>query len=506
VIAKILIANRGEIAVRVIRACRELGICSVAVYSEVDRRALHVRMADEAVPIGPAPARDSYLRGERIIEAAKERSADAVHPGYGFLSENAEFARAVVEAGLIWIGPPPEAIAAMGSKTEARRIMMEAGVPVVPGDRSRLESIEEALASARRIGYPVLIKAAYGGGGKGMRIVKREEELPAAYEAAGREAGSAFGHPDVYLERYIPAPRHIEVQIFADHHGNVVHLYERECSIQRRHQKVIEESPSPVLIAEPGLRERMTIAAVAAATACGYIGAGTVEFLFDPASGEFYFLEMNTRLQVEHPVTELVTGLDLVHLQIAVASGEPLPFKQEDVSQTGHAIECRISAEDPSAGFLPDTGRIVHLREPVGPGVRVDSGVSQGDEIGLYYDPLMAKLIVWGADRKRAIARLGRALAEYRIAGVGTTIPFALWLTGNEEFQSGIYDTGFIGREYRPKEMRREDDDRIVEAAAIVAALQVPANGDAVHPGVPSQDGRMPVSNWKRAGRLESRG
>jgi acetyl-CoA carboxylase biotin carboxylase subunit len=417
-IKKILVANRGEIAVRVMRACRELGIATVAVYSDADRTALHVRTADEAYPIGPPPARESYLDITKILDVAKRSGADAIHPGYGFLSEKAEFARACDAAGVIFIGPPADAIDAMGDKTRARKKMQDAGVPVVPGDNGPtgrgFPSAEEALASARKIGLPVMLKASAGGGGKGMRLVADESKFVAAYQGAQREAKSAFGDDAVYLEKAVLKPRHVEIQVFGDTQGNCVYLFERDCSIQRRHQKVIEEAPSPAVT--PDLRKRMGEVAVKAASAVGYVGAGTCEFLL-AEDGSFYFLEMNTRLQVEHPVTEMITQKDLVHLQILVANGHPLPFKQEDLRVHGAAIECRVYAED-SLKFLPSPGRITSLRTPSGPYVRDDSGVYEGSEISVYYDPMISKLIVWGENRTQAIERMTRALSEYRVGGI----------------------------------------------------------------------------------------
>jgi acetyl-CoA carboxylase biotin carboxylase subunit len=444
-IRKILVANRGEIAVRVIRACRELGIISVAVYSEVDRVALHTRLADEAYPIGPPPATASYLRIDKILEVARQAKVDAIHPGYGFLAENPNFARQVEEAGFIFIGPPAEAIAAMGSKTQARQMMKAAGVPVIPGAMEGITEDKMALDIAEQIGYPVLVKAAMGGGGKGMRVVTDSKELLQSMEAARRESQSAFGDATVYLEKYLESPRHIEFQILADSHGNVIHLNERECSIQRRHQKVVEEAPS--VIVTPEIRREMGEAAKKAAKACGYRNAGTVEFLMDKHRN-YYFLEMNTRLQVEHPVTELTTGIDLVKEQIAIAEGHPLRFRQEDIPLRGHAIECRIYAEDCLAGFLPSTGRITYLNPPDGPGIREDSGINEGGEISIFYDPLISKLIVWGGDRQEAIQRMTRALMEYHLTGVKTTIPFCLAVMENPKFQTGEFDTNFVEREF----------------------------------------------------------
>jgi len=503
---KVLIANRGEIAIRVIRACRELGLRSVAVYSDADRSALHVQMADEAVRLGPPPARESYLRGDIIIQAALEHKAGAIHPGYGFLAENGDFAEMVEQAGLVWVGPPASAIRAMGSKTDARRMMAASGVPVVPGGQSGLIDLDAALKSAENIGYPVLIKAAKGGGGKGMRIVNSAAEFPSAFDGARREALSAFGDDEVYLEKFILGPRHIEIQILADKYGNCVHLFERECSIQRRHQKVVEESPSPALNDRPDIRLAMGAAAAAAAQACGYVNAGTVEFLFVPATKNFYFLEMNTRLQVEHPVTELVTGIDIVQTQLRIAQGETLPFKQRDLVQRGHSIECRIYAEDPANNFLPDAGRIRTLIRPDGPWVRVDSGVTAGDEVGIYYDPLVAKLITWGADRPAAIDRMQRALSEYRITGFKTTIPFSLWMMQQPRFRRSDFDTRFIEQEFKPEALHSAGDDGRVIAAALAAALTAkngltlkatpPAGRDACR-----DEG---VNPWKAAGRRQA--
>jgi acetyl-CoA carboxylase biotin carboxylase subunit len=442
-IAKVLIANRGEIAVRVIRACRELGLGTVAVFSEADREALHVLMADEAYPIGPPPARESYLAMERIVRVAKAAGADAIHPGYGFLAENASFAEACAEAGLTFVGPPPAAIRAMGDKTAARRLAREVGVPTVPGTLEPVTSDQEAARVARELGYPVMVKAALGGGGKGMRLVRDPEELGAALRMARGEAGSAFGDASIYLERAISEPRHIEVQIMADAEGHVVHLGERECSIQRRHQKLVEECPSAAV--DAALRERLGEAACRVARAAGYVNAGTIEFLLD-AEGSVHFLEMNTRLQVEHPVTELVTGLDLVRDQLRIAAGEPLGYTQQDVRWRGAAIECRINAEDPFAGWLPSPGTITGLRVPAGPGVREDSGVYEGYTVPRYYDTLLAKLIVWGADRSTAIDRMGRALAEYRIVGVRTTIPILERIIAHPDFRAGRLSTGFLDR------------------------------------------------------------
>ncbi len=498
--SKILIANRGEIAVRVIRACRDMNISPVAVYSEVDRDALHVRLADEAYEIGPAPSVESYLRIDRIIDAAKAAGAEAIHPGYGFLAENAEFARAVAAAGIVFIGPSPEAMDLMGSKTSARRIAEKAGVPVVPGTTEPLASLQEALKVANEFGYPVMLKASAGGGGKGMRLVTSEDELESAFDTAQSEAAAAFGNPEVYLEKAIERPRHIEIQVFADQQGNFVHLGERECSIQRRHQKVVEECPSP--IDDPSLRERMGTAAIKAARAVDYVGAGTVEFLLSDATREFYFLEMNTRLQVEHPVTELVTGRDLVREQITVANGSPLSFNQEQVNWSGHAIECRVYAEDPENNFLPWPGRINFMRIPNGPGVRVEDGVSEGSEVSIYYDPMISKLAVWGKTRSEAIDRLRRALDEYAVGGIRTTLPFFREIVRDEEFIEGRLDTGFIAgfMERRANAAPHEDSQeeaRRRDIAILAAALNyVESQRQPTFEASPREQ-----SKWRMAGR-----
>jgi acetyl-CoA carboxylase, biotin carboxylase subunit len=499
---KVLIANRGEIAVRIIRACRDLGISPVAVYSEADCDALHVRMSDEAVCIGPAPSLESYLNINAIIDAARKTNAEAIHPGYGFLAENAEFARAVGDAALTFIGPTPEAMLLMGSKTSARQKAMAVGVAVVPGTVEPLLSLAEAQENAARFGYPVMLKASAGGGGKGMRLVHAPEDLHSAFETAQSEAAAAFGNPELYLEKAVSRPRHIEIQIFADSFGNVVHLGERECSIQRRHQKVIEECPSP--INDPELRARMGESAVRIAAAVNYVGAGTVEFLVADATREFYFLEMNTRLQVEHPVTELVTGLDLVREQITVAAGAPLSFSQADVSWSGHAIECRVYAEDPENNFFPSPGTITYLQTPSGPGIRDDTGVRAGSEVSIHYDPMISKLAAWGHTRDEAIDRLRRALDEYRIDGIKTTLPFFRKIVRDSEFIAGRLDTGFIGRFNQRLEQERtettHDLTRQQDIAIIAAALQyarqsrIPALDDA-----PRQDSG---SRWRLAGRL----
>jgi len=464
---KVLVANRGEIALRIIRACQELGVKTVAVYSEADARAPHVRAADEAVLIGPAPSAQSYLVGERIIEVAKRVGAEAIHPGYGFLSERAWFARAVREAGLVFIGPPAEAIEAMGSKTAARQLVMAAGVPVVPGNAEGVRDAEEAMAIAATYGFPVLLKAAAGGGGKGMRVVRRADELADALASARREAQNAFGDDAVYVEKYIEGPRHVEIQVLADTHGNVLHLGERECSVQRRHQKMIEEAPSVAVT--PELRARMGATAVAAARAAGYVNAGTCEFLLDK-DGQYYFLEMNTRIQVEHPVTELVMGLDLVQWQIRIAAGEALPFAQKDFVPRGWAIECRITSEDPANGFLPSTGTISYLQVPGGPGVRWDGGVEAGGTIGLFYDPMLAKLIVHAPTRPLAIARMRRALLELTVDGIDTSRGFHLRVMDHPDFQSGNITIQWL-EQHLPELTHPQIDPATRQTVAIAAAL-----------------------------------
>ncbi|EGK14330.1 acetyl-CoA carboxylase, biotin carboxylase [Desmospora sp. 8437] len=438
---KVLVANRGEIAVRVIRACRELGIETVAVYSEADREALHVTLADEAYCIGPAASKESYLNMTNLMSVATLVEVDAIHPGYGFLAENADFAELCAACNITFIGPDPQAIVKMGDKTTARETMKAAGVPVVPGTEGVIEDLDIAVETAREIGYPVIVKATAGGGGKGMRVVHTEEELKRAIQMAQQEAAANFGNPGVYLEKFLVEPRHIEIQVLADSHGNTIHLGERDCSIQRRYQKLVEEAPSPAL--DPSLREKMGQAAVAAAQAVNYSGAGTVEFLLDK-EGNFYFMEMNTRIQVEHPVTELVTGIDLVKEQIRVAAGQPLSVGQEDVVINGWAIECRVNAEDPDRNFMPSPGTIQFYLPPGGAGVRVDSGAYPGYSIPPFYDSMVAKLIVWGKDREEAILRMKRALAEFAIDGVNTTIPFHLKLLNNRKFKQGDFHIQFL--------------------------------------------------------------
>jgi acetyl-CoA carboxylase, biotin carboxylase subunit len=505
---KVLIANRGEIALRVIRACRELGVGTVAVYSDADALAPHVREADEAVHIGPSPSAESYLRGERIIEAARQTGAEAIHPGYGFLSEREWFARAVRDAGLIFVGPPAEAIAAMGSKTSARQLATAAGVPIVPGTTEPVRDVADASSIAVSLGFPVLVKASAGGGGKGMRIVARAADLAAAVDAARREARNAFGDDAVYIEKYITGPRHVEIQVLADLHGTVLSLGERECSIQRRHQKMVEEAPSVAV--SPELRRRMGETAVAAARAAGYVNAGTCEFLLD-REGQFYFLEMNTRLQVEHPVTELVTGIDLVQWQLRIAAGERLPFRQEAIVPDGWAIECRITSEDPSNGFLPSTGRIGYLRVPGGPGVRWDGGIGVGTEVGLHYDPMLAKLIVWAPTRAAAIARMHRALLELTIEGVATSRDFHLRVMEDAEFRRGDIEIQWLER--RLESLTRTAPPAAGQVVAAIAAVLL-AERDRATPAVPigpesrtGSTGQATVPHedaWLRAGRRDS--
>jgi acetyl-CoA carboxylase biotin carboxylase subunit len=496
--SKILVANRGEIALRVIRACREMGIASVAVYSDADARAPHVRAADEAVHVGAAPSSESYLKGDRIIEAAKRVEAEAIHPGYGFLSEREWFSRAVREAGLVFVGPPPEAIAAMGSKTAARQLAVKANVPVVPGTTESLADAAEAKAIAERFGYPVLLKAAAGGGGKGMRVVRAANEVESALDTARREAKNAFGDDAVYVEKYIVGPRHVEIQVLGDQHGTMLSLNERECSVQRRHQKMIEEAPSVAVT--PEIRRAMGETAVRAAKAAGYVNAGTCEFLLD-RDGKFYFLEMNTRLQVEHPVTELVTGIDLVQWQIRVAAGERLPFRQEEIVPRGWAIECRITSEDPTNGFLPSTGRISYLHLPSGPGVRWDGGIEVGSEVGLFYDPMLAKLIVHAPTREAAIERMRRALNELTIEGIESSRDFHLRVLEDAEFRAGAIEIQWLERRLESLTSVKPPAG-IARTAAIVAALiadrdrQTPKRSSAASRGAPSDA-------WLRTARLD---
>ena len=504
---KILIANRGEIAVRVIRACHEMGIAAVAVYSDVDRPALHVRKADEAYPIGAAAASESYLNIPKILDVAARSGADAIHPGYGFLSENAKFASSCAEAGVKFIGPTAAAMDAMGSKTRARQAMERAGIPFVPGTSRGLESFEQAEEVAARIGYPVMLKAAAGGGGKGMRLVHTPAELKSALEGARSEAERSFGDSEVYIEKAIVNPRHIEMQVLADEHGHTVYLGERECSLQRRHQKVVEEAPSPIV--DPDMRKRMGEVAVRVAQAAGYTNAGTVEFLVDQERN-FYFLEMNTRLQVEHPVTELITGLDLVHLQIRIAAGERLPFTQEEVMIRGHAIECRIYAEDPDNNYFPSPGKITLLLLPSGPGIRRDSGMYEGWTVPMDYDPLLAKLIGYGTDREQAISRLTRALNEYFVGGIKTNISLFRRILSDPDFRAAKMDTGFLDRLLKQKKAEAPADPKAVEvaviAAGIFAALGSAAAGTGERPIATVSANSEPhaPSNWKIAARKEA--
>jgi acetyl-CoA carboxylase biotin carboxylase subunit len=492
---KILIANRGEIAVRVIRASHDLGIPAVAVYSDVDRAALHVLRADEAYSIGPASATESYLNIQRILDVANRSGCDAIHPGYGFLSENPRFARACREAGIKFIGPPPESMELMGSKTRARQQMEKAGVPFVPGTSHGLESAKEAEQIAEHLGYPVMLKAAAGGGGKGMRLVSGLADLASALESARSEAQRAFGDGEVYIEKAIINPRHIEMQVLADEHGNTVYLGERDCSVQRRHQKVVEECPSPAVSYE--MRRRMGEIAVKAAQAAGYANAGTIEFLAD-RDNNFYFLEMNTRLQVEHPVTELVTGMDLVQLQIRIAVGEKLPFRQQDIQLRGHAVECRIYAEDPENNYFPSPGKITGLAEPSGPGIRVDSGIYEGWNVPLEYDPLLAKLIGYGETREQAISRLRRALEEYFVGGVKTNLALFQRILSNPDFLAGNADTGLLARMLESRHVDEEERQVAAIAAGIFQVIESRAGNEI------GAEVNMPVqSAWKKISRTE---
>ncbi len=495
---KVLVANRGEIAVRVIRACQELGVATVAVYSEADRTALHVRYADEAYSIGGPRARDSYLRIDRIIDAAQASGADAIHPGYGFLAENADFAQACEDAGVAFVGPPAEVHRAAGDKLQARLTVQKAKVPIIPGTYEEMP--EDALpAAADEIGFPLFVKAVAGGGGKGLRLVHERADLPRALEAAHREAEAAFGYGGLYLEKLVRPARHVEFQILADSHGNVIHLGERECSIQRRHQKLVEESPSTVL--DRRLRGKIGKAAVRAAKAAGYVNAGTIEFLLDE-NRKFYFLEMNTRLQVEHPVTEMVTGIDMVKEQLRLASGRKLRYKQRHIKLNGHAIECRISAEDPFNNFLPSVGKVTWLIEPTGPGIRVESSLYEGMEVSLYYDPLLAKLVAWGDTRGEAILRMRRALAEFQVVGVSTTIPFHQRLMNHVKYIGGQVDTAFVDRELALDAAR----PRNAEVAALAAALLAHARRQQALASLSPSDGAGGDrgSLWKQAGRREA--
>jgi acetyl-CoA carboxylase biotin carboxylase subunit len=477
VFKKILIANRGEIACRIIRACREMEIGSLAVFSEADRAALHVQLADEAACIGPPSAVESYLNMDRIIETARSSGAEAIHPGYGFLAENPEFARRCESAGVVFIGPNSRALELVGDKVRARQTMEKAGIPIIPGMKRIASDIAEYTVEARKIGYPVMIKASAGGGGKGMRIIYSEEELKPGLEAGQREAKAAFGDESVYLEKYIEDPRHVEFQVLADNHGRIVHLFERECSIQRRHQKIIEETPSQALT--PELRKRMGETARKVLEVAGYNNAGTVEFLLD-RDKTFYFLEVNARLQVEHPVTELTTGVDLVHQQVRIAAGEKLCLKQEDLSQRGHALECRIYAEDPGNNFLPSSGKILYLREPRGPGVRHDGGIYSGWEVPIYYDPILAKLIVWAETRDGACARMSAALDDYVILGISTSIPFLKEVIAHPQFREGNTSTGFIKKYFENWREKDGPDEALTFALAAAALDDIVAPSQAV--------------------------
>ncbi len=493
---KILIANRGEIAVRVIKACRELGIASVAVYSDVDRASLHVQMADEAICIGPAPAQESYLNMDRIVEAARATGAEAIHPGYGFLAENPDFARRLEKEKLVFIGPNSKALELVGDKIRARQTMEKAGIPIIPGMKRVPRDVSECASEARRLGYPVMIKASAGGGGKGMRIVFSEEELRPGLEAGMREAKAAFGDESVYLEKCIEDPRHVEFQALADNYGHVVHLFERECSIQRRHQKIVEETPSMALT--PELRQKMGETAKKALRVAGYNNAGTVEFLLDK-DRNFYFLEVNARLQVEHPVTELTTGVDLVHQQIRIAAGEKLGLKQEELSQRGHAIECRIYAEDPANNFLPSSGKILYLKEPKGPGVRHDCGIYSGWQVPIYYDPILAKLIVWAEMRDLACERMRSALKDYVILGIHTTIRFLRDVISHPGFRDGSTTTSFIKNHFDGWKDNKAGED-LLRLALAAAALEDFTSGQAGVPGAVAVV-KETYSPWQRLGR-----
>ncbi len=487
---KILVANRGEIALRIMRSAREMGIKTVAVFSEADRNSPHVRYADEAVCIGPASSKESYLRGDKIIEVAKLLGVDGIHPGYGFLSENAAFAKLVEENGITFIGPTPEAIEVMGSKLAAKEAAKKFDIPMVPGSEGAITNIEEARVLATKTGYPILIKASAGGGGKGMRIVNAPEELEEQIQRAQSEAINAFGDGSVFIEKYVGSPKHIEVQILGDNYGNIVYLFERECSVQRRHQKVVEEAPSSCLT--PEKRQAIGEAAVKVGKSCAYIGAGTVEFLVDEELN-FYFLEMNTRLQVEHPVTEMITGMDLVKEQIKVARGEKLGFTQEDLVMRGHAIELRVYAEDPLNNFLPDIGKLVQYKKPEGPGVRVDDGYEEGMDIPIYYDPMLAKLVAYGKDRTEAIARLIRAIEDYRIEGVKNTLAFGKFVLQHPDFVSGKFDTHFVAKHYKPEYLKSESEDEM-EIAALIGAHIFESKAEVGSPKATAASGGR--SNW----------
>jgi len=495
-IKKILIANRGEIALRIIRSAKEMGIATVAVFSEADRNALHVRYADEAVCIGPPSSAESYLRTDKIIKVCKELNVDAIHPGYGFLSENADFAKAVTDNDIIFIGPSPEAISVMGSKLAAKAAVSKYDVPLVPGTEEAITDVAEAKKIAKDIGYPILIKASAGGGGKGMRIVEEEKDFEEQMDRAVSEAKSAFGDGAVFIEKFINSPKHIEFQILGDQHGNILHLFERECSIQRRHQKVIEEAPSAVLTEEK--RKAMGEAAIGVAKACNYFGAGTVEFIVDDKLN-FYFLEMNTRLQVEHPVTEEITGIDLVKEQVKIAQGEKLAYKQEDLSFTGHAIELRVYAEDPANNFLPDIGNLKTYNRPQGPGVRVDDGFEQGMDIPIHYDPMIAKLVTFADTRELAIKRMLRAIDEYDISGIETTLAFGKYVLNHEAFVSGKFDTKFVDNYFDPSVLEGEDKKEEMQIAGLLSTILVKENKKSSEQG--AQQVQKGTSNWRKRAR-----
>lgn len=498
---KVLVANRGEIAVRIMRTLREMGIRTVAVYSEADREALHVRYADEAYCVGPAASSESYLRIDKIIDVALKSGAEAIHPGYGFLSERSPFARACADAGIVFIGPRPEAIDAMGDKTEARKLMEKAGVPLVPGTKDTIEDSREALIIAKEMRFPVLIKASAGGGGKGMRRVDREEDFIAAFEGARREALSAFGNGDVYIEKYVVNPKHVEFQVLADGFGHCVHVFERDCSVQRRHQKIIEETPCATLL--PETRRKMGEVAVAAAKAVDYIGAGTIEFLLD-VDQNFYFLEMNTRLQVEHPISEMITGIDLVRWQVKIAAGEKLTLSQDDIQARGHSVECRVYAEDPDNNFMPSPGHIKYLHAPSGPWVRVDTGVYSNATVPMHYDPMVAKLAVWGEDRQHAIDRMKRALGEYVVAGIATNIAFQIEVLDHPEFRGGAYDTEFVPNMMKTRDTQGENP--MQEIAELAAVLQRHRHDEEVAKGagvVSGAQGQASVGAWRQYGRFQ---
>ncbi|WP_316736159.1 acetyl-CoA carboxylase biotin carboxylase subunit [Pedobacter aquatilis] len=489
-ISKLLVANRGEIALRIMRSAREMGIKTVAVFSEVDRDALHVRYADEAICIGPAPSNQSYLVAENIINACKKTGAEAIHPGYGFLSENAAFAQMVADAGLILVGPSPQAMQTMGNKLSAKAAALKYNIPMVPGTEEAIKNVAEAKERAVEVGFPILIKAAAGGGGKGMRIVEMVEDFEEQMKLAVSEATSAFGDGSVFIERYVTSPRHIEIQVLGDKHGNIVHLFERECSVQRRHQKVVEEAPSSVLT--PEIRTKMGKCAVDVARSVNYTGAGTVEFILDE-NLDFFFLEMNTRLQVEHPVTELITGVDLVKEQIKIAQGEVLSFSQEDLKINGHAVELRVYAEDPNNNFLPDIGTLQTYKTPKGNGVRVDDGFEQGMEIPIYYDPMIAKLITFGKDREEAIERMIRAIEEYEITGIETTLGFGKFVMQHEAFKTGAFDTHFVGKYFKSDSLKSQD-----EAEALIAALVATKLFNQKGENLTGTSVVKPTSNWKK--------